>query len=57
MKKEGAYSSDILSKLMKTLDIYIERFEKAYQRKDYAEFNLIKKEIIQMQKKIAEFVE
>ncbi|MEK6847969.1 MAG: hypothetical protein AABX50_02500 [Nanoarchaeota archaeon] len=57
MKKEGRISfaegeiSDI-NHLIKVLSRHIEKFEAAYKRKDPREFNILKKEILQIEKKI-----
>ena len=57
MKKEGGISfaesevSDI-NHLIKVLSRHIEKFEAAYKRKDSREFNILKKEILQIEKKI-----
>jgi hypothetical protein len=61
MKKGEQFSfiegeiSDI-NHLIKVLSRHIERFEEAYKRKEPKEFNILKKEIIQIQKKIATLI-
>jgi len=58
MKKEDQFSfieDEIydINHFIKVLGRHIERFEDAYKRKDSREFNILKKEILQMQKKIS----
>ncbi len=45
-----------INHLIKVLGRHIEKFEEAYKRKDSREFNILKKEIIQIQKKISSLV-
>ena len=57
MKKGGANSDakdeiSSINYLIRMLSRHIKRLEEAYSKKDHKEFNKIKKEIIQMQKKI-----
>ena len=61
MKKSEQFSfieSEIydINHLIKVLGRHIEKFEEAYKRKDSREFNILKKEIIQIQKKISSLV-
>lgn len=57
MIKEGRISlaeneiSDIIH-LIKVLGKHIEKFEETYNKKDHLKFNILKKEILQIQKKI-----
>ncbi|MCX6749765.1 MAG: hypothetical protein NTW17_03430 [Candidatus Pacearchaeota archaeon] len=41
-----------INHLVRVLGRHIKKFEDAYKRKDAHEFNILKKEIIQIQKKI-----
>jgi hypothetical protein len=60
MKKEGGIFSgnfagdniSAINHLIKILERHLERFEKAYERKDSKEFNILKREILQLQRKI-----
>ncbi len=57
MKKEGknSFIEDEVSSinhLVRVLSKHIEKLEAAYKRKDHHEFNIIKKEILQIQKRI-----
>ena len=47
---EGEISS--INYLIRMLSRHIQRLEEAYKKKDHREFNNIRKEIIQIQKKI-----
>ena len=62
MKKEDKFSLvkvEILriNTLIKTLERQIKDFESAYMRKDFQEFNSLKKGIIQTQRKIDSIIE
>ncbi len=64
MKKEGGNSSGFLvddeistiNHLIRVLGKHIEKFEKAYIRRDSGEFNSLKKEVLQIQRKINSLV-
>ncbi len=43
--------------LIKVLGRHIEKFEAAYIRRDHGEFNSLKKEILQIQRKIHDLIE
>ncbi|MGA2130176.1 MAG: hypothetical protein ABSG05_00990 [Candidatus Pacearchaeota archaeon] len=47
---EGEISS--INYLIRMLGMHVQKLEEAYKKKDHREFNIIKKEIIQIQKKI-----
>ncbi len=60
MKKRGELSvqnliedeiSD-LNYLIKVLGKHIERFDAAYKRKDHREFNILKKQVLELQRRI-----
>ena len=62
MKKEGKFSLirgevSKINTLIKTLEKQIKDFESAYMKKDFQEFNSLKKEIIQTQRKIDSIIE
>ena len=62
MKKEGKFSLvkvevSRINTLIKTLEKQINDFESAYMKKDFQEFNSLKKEIIQTQRKIDSIIE
>jgi DNA-directed RNA polymerase subunit L len=57
MKKEGKDSLigdeiSAINHLMRVLEKHIGKLEIAYRKKDHTNFNILKKEIIQLQKKI-----
>ncbi len=64
MKKEGGNSSGFLTDdeistinhLIRVLGKHIEKFEKAYIRRDSGKFNSLKKEVLQIQRKINSLV-
>jgi hypothetical protein len=41
-----------INHLIRVLGRYIEKFEAAYARRDHKEFNILKREILQIQRKI-----
>ena len=45
-----------IAKLMKDLEKYIEKFEEAYNKKNTREFNILKKQVLQIQKQIQALV-
>lgn len=45
-----------INHLVRVLGRHIEKFEKAYSRRDPWEFNSLKKEILQIQRKINSFI-
>ncbi len=60
--KKGEINSDVedgissISYLVRMLSRHIKKLEEAYERKNQREFNILKKEIIQIQKKIHTFI-
>lgn len=58
--KEGEKISDIkedaenIGHLVRVLKRHIEKLEEAYKKKNHVEFNLLKKQILQIQRKIHE---
>ena len=45
-----------INHLIRVLGRYIEKFEAVYTRRDHREFNLLKREILQIQRKIHSFI-
>lgn len=45
-----------MGSLMKALEIQVKKFEEAYEKKDSQKFNSLKKDILQMQRRIYNIV-
>lgn len=54
LRKKDVEEISFLNQLLKTLEEAEPKLETAYERKDYTNFNKLKKLILQIQKKISE---